>query len=195
MLTMLRTKRWMGAVLSASLLAFAPATWADGDGGWHPAGDGKLYGNHGVHNGPHVYHGPPYHGPAYGYAPHGGYYPHYPYYPYHPYYPYYPHYAYYPAYPGYSYYHDHDHHDHDEVAYLVGGLLLGGVLTHVYDQSQHYAAPAPGAYPGGAASSGAYPSDNSRRLVRDQSGNCFESVYDSSGAEMRTPVSPTQCNW
>jgi hypothetical protein len=90
------------------------------------------------------------------------------------------------------YYHRHGHHngDDDEVWYLVGGLLLGGVLTHAYHTSQARAyAPAAPAYAGYAAPT------PSRRLVRDAAGNCYESYFDASGAEIRVPVSPQQCAW
>jgi hypothetical protein len=86
--------------------------------------------------------------------------------------------------------HYRNNNDNDEVLYLVGGLLLGGALTHVYHTSQQraYAAPTP-AYATYSAPS------PSRRLVRDAAGNCYESYFDASGAEIRVPVSPSQCYW
>lgn len=93
--------------------------------------------------------------------------------------------------------HGYGHHGHgggdDEVAYLVGGLLLGGILTHAYHTS-----PARYAVPTTTYVTQPYvyvPPRTERRLVRDAAGNCFESHFDASGAEIRVPIARSECAW
>jgi hypothetical protein len=76
----------------------------------------------------------------------------------------------------------------------LGGLLLGGLVTHAYHTSQQRAVVVPQAqYAPAPAYTRSYP--QGRRLVRDASGNCYESYFDAAGAEIRVPVSPAECNW
>jgi hypothetical protein len=93
--------------------------------------------------------------------------------------------------PGHYYgpgYYKRRHNGHNEAAYLVGGLLLGGLITHAYHESRAvYPAPrVERVYPAPAAG---------QRLVRDARGNCFSSEFDGAGTEYRTPVDPALCNW
>ncbi len=97
---------------------------------------------------------------------------------------------------GHGYYHGHHRHrrNNDEVGYLIGGLLLGGLVTHAYHRSQQqrvYAAPVERVY---AERAYAVPTAG-QRLVRDSRGGCYTSEFDSSGTEYRTPVDPALCNW
>ncbi len=93
------------------------------------------------------------------------------------------------GYGGHYYRHKHGNgNNNDEVAYLIGGLVVGGLLTNAYYKSRpvyqpatvqrSYAAPAAG-----------------QRLVRDANGACFTSEFDSAGTEYRTAVDPALCNW
>jgi len=92
------------------------------------------------------------------------------------------------------YYYGHHHNNgDDEVAYLLGGLLLGGLVTHAYYNSQPRAVAAPPAQYAPAPAYTSYP--QGRRLVRDAGGNCYESYFDAAGAEIRVPISPSECNW
>ena len=167
----------------------------DGHGpGYGPATEPQGKNNHGRRE--HYGNGSDYRG-GYnahygGYAHPGYYYPH-PYYghPYygHPYYPYrsvgYPHYGGYPAYPYYGQHHNNDNHS-DWPAYLIGGAVLGSVLTNVYHNSQaQQAAPAYQTY--GAP--------QGRRLLRDLNGNCYERTTDGAGNELRSELPRSECNW
>ncbi len=92
---------------------------------------------------------------------------------------------------GHRYYghrHYRGHHDNDEWAYLLGGLVLGGLVTHAYHRQQEavQAVPAQGYY--------AVP-NSGQRLVRDAYGNCYTSTFDAAGTEYRTPADPALCNW
>ena len=134
------------------------------------------------------YHGGPYHGGGYpykGWYGHAGYYYPRPYYG-HPYYPYRPVGGYY----GYPYYYGQHHNNNnnsDWPAYLIGGAILGSVLTNVYhdSQAQQYAAPA----------NQVIVAPQGRRLLRDLNGNCYERSTDSAGNELRTELPPSECNW
>ena len=87
------------------------------------------------------------------------------------------------------YYYGHHHNNNnnsDWPAYLVGGAILGSVLTNVYHNSQaQQVAPANQVI---AAPQG-------RRLLRDLNGNCYERTTDGYGNELRTELPPSQCNW
>ena len=86
-------------------------------------------------------------------------------------------------------------------AYLVGGILLGSVLTHafsprpspevVYIERRPYRSPRivyeePTTVVRRPAG---------RRLVRDLNGNCYEQRFDRNGTELRTQLPATACDW
>jgi hypothetical protein len=121
-----------------------------------------------------------------------------PYYrPYHrPYYPapyygraYYPRAVGYPAYYGYPYYYG-NHHNNDNnsdwPAYLIGGAVLGSVLTNVYHNAQVQQVP---------AQQVVVAPQQGRRLLRDLNGNCYDRSTDANGNELRTELPPSACNW
>jgi hypothetical protein len=145
-------------------------------------------------NGSNYYAGYPSHGGNYPYKGWYGHAGHYPYY--RPYYrPYYgrpyPYYGYrpvgYPAYYGYPYNYGHHNNNNnsDWPAYLIGGAVLGSVLTNVYQNSQAQYAPA----------NQVITAPQGRRLLRDLNGNCYERMTDANGNELRTELPPSQCNW
>ena len=161
--------------------------------GYQPQGKNNAGRRPHYGNGSNYYAGYPNHGGGY---PYKGWYgrPGY-YYP-RPYYarPYYPYYGYRPVgYPGYyygaPYYYGHHHNNNnnsDWPAYLVGGAILGSVLTNVYHNSQaQQVAPA----------NQVIASPQGRRLLRDLNGNCYERTTDGYGNELRTELPPSQCNW
>ena len=177
-----------------------------GHGGYHPPSAPPPQGKNNAGRRPHYGNGSgnyqagyPYHG---GYPNHGGY-PYYPGYPYKgwyghagyypgryyaaPYYPYRPIGYPYPAYYGYGYpYYGHHNNNNnsDWPLYLVGGAVLGSVLTNVYHDSQvQQVAPTQVYAPQG------------RHLLRDLNGNCFDRGTDSSGNEYRTQLPASECNW
>jgi hypothetical protein len=95
--------------------------------------------------------------------------------PYRPYYPY--------AYPQHK-----NNNNHTEwPAYVVGGLVLGALLTNAFPGSR------PAAY--SAQSSPPINEDSGRHLLRDVDGNCYERQTDGAGNEMRTQLPASACNW
>jgi hypothetical protein len=154
--------------------------------GKNNAGRRPHYGNgSGNYQAGYPYHGGyPYRGgyPYKGWYGHSGYYRG-PYYPYRPY-------AYpaYPAYYGYPYYghHHNNNNNSDWPAYLIGGAVLGSVLTNIYHDSQ-VQQPAP--------INQVYSPPQGRHLLRDLNGNCYERSVDSAGNEMRTELPASACNW
>jgi hypothetical protein len=116
------------------------------------------------------------HGCGGGYYPRGGYY--------------YPRGGYY--YGPYYGHHNNNNNSNSSVAYALGGLVLGGLLTNAYNQSRAprtvYVQQAQPAQVVAAPQQG-------RRLVRDLSGNCYERTTDSAGNELRTELPASACNW
>ncbi|MFU8816461.1 MAG: hypothetical protein ACNA7W_14015 [Pseudomonadales bacterium] len=94
----------------------------------------------------------------------------------------------------------HHHHYHpapkrkrrsNEGAYLLGGIVIGSVLTHAVQTSRQHQpprqyAPAPG--------SGYAPPVVTRRLFKDRYGDCFERHSDA-GREVLIPLPDWECNW
>jgi len=89
--------------------------------------------------------------------------------------------------------HHHHHHYHrhkrgssNEAAYLLGGIVLGSVLTYTLTQPRaHYApAPAPAHY-------GPAPG---RRLLRDAYGDCYER-RGHGASEVLIPLPRHECGW
>ena len=180
----------------------------NGGGSYHGGG-----GNHGGNGGgsyhggyPGGGHGPVYPPPKSAYPSQKAYrqarfnYPAYPapyYRPYYrPYYPapyygraYYPRPVGYPAYYGYPYYYGNHHNNNnnsDWPAYLIGGAVLGSVLTNVYQNSQVQQVP---------AQQVVVAPQQGRHLLRDLNGNCYDRSTDANGNELRTELPPSACNW
>lgn len=138
-------------------------------------------------NGSNYYVGYPYRGgyPYKGWYGHPGYYYPRPYYAHaYPYYGYRPYPAYY-GYPAHYGHHDHDNNS-DWPAYLIGGAILGSVLTNVYHNSQEQQY---------APANQVVVAPQGRHLLRDLNGNCFERTTDANGNELRTELPASQCNW
>lgn len=159
--------------------------------GKNNAGRRPHYGNgSGNYQAGYPYHGGyPYRGgyPYKGWYGHPGYYParYYggPRYPYRPIgYPYPAYYGY-----GYPYYgHHNNNNNSDWPVYLIGGAVLGSVLTNVYHDSQaQLVAPA----------TQVYAPPQGRHLLRDLNGNCYERTTDAAGNELRTELPASECNW
>jgi hypothetical protein len=68
--------------------------------------------------------------------------------------------------------------------YLVGGIVLGALLTSAFPGTR------PAAY---QSSSAPIANDPGRHLFRDANGNCYERQTDSSGNEMRIELPPSAC--
>jgi hypothetical protein len=93
--------------------------------------------------------------------------------------------------PKHQHHHHHHHHKHkrrssNEAAYLLGGIVLGSVLTHTLTQprAQYAPAPAPAHY-------GPAPG---RRLLLDAYGDCYER-RGHGGSEVLIPLPRYECNW
>ena len=162
-------------IAAASLMAAAP-TFADGGGRGH----GGYHGGHGNgHYGHYRGYGGGYKG--YRYAGYGNYWRGYRPYRYAPYYGYY------------------NNNHSDEAAYLVGGLVVGSLLTNAYYRSQQtpvyttqtVVQPAPVV----VQSTQVVGQGQGRRLLRDLNGDCFERTTDAAGNELRTQLPASECNW
>jgi hypothetical protein len=83
----------------------------------------------------------------------------------------------------------HHYHGGNDGAYLLGGIVIGSILTHAL-----IAPPAPTVYapPRRVVYEGA---PVSRRLFRDIDGNCFERRNDSVGGELLIELPPQECAW
>jgi hypothetical protein len=98
-----------------------------------------------------------------------------------------PHYRY----SGYRHHKNNDN-DDDAWAWALGGLLVGGLVTHGIHQARAasavstsvYQAP----YPAPAPATG-------RRLLRDLEGRCYEILSDAAGNELRSELPPRACSW
>ncbi len=163
-------------IAAAALMAAAPA-FADGGGRGH----GGYHGGHGNgHYGHYRGHGG-YGYKGYRYAGYGTYWRGYRPYRYAPYYGYY------------------NNNDNDEAAYLVGGLVVGSLLTNAYYRSQQtpvyttqtVVQPAPVV----VQSTQVVVQGQGRRLLRDLNGDCFERTTDAAGNELRTQLPASECNW
>jgi hypothetical protein len=88
-----------------------------------------------------------------------------------------------------AYRHDR-HRNNDRGAYLMGGIVLGSILTDLFHrQDDRQVTRRVISEP--VVVDPAY----SRRLIRDRSGNCFEKSYDRDGNEEVFEVSPAECAW
>jgi hypothetical protein len=93
-----------------------------------------------------------------------------------------------PYYPYYPYPQHKNNNNHTEwPAYLVGGLVLGALLTNAFPGSRpaQYADNVPSSPPG----------LQGRRLFRDANGNCYERRTDSAGNELSTELPASACDW
>jgi len=96
---------------------------------------------------------------------------------------------------GYYYRGHHGHHGGDDGAYLVGGLILGSLITHAvmsrpapyYEERAVVVQQAPVVVQA-APQSG-------RHLLRDRNGNCFEKNYNNRGDEVLVELDPAECSW
>lgn len=103
--------------------------------------------------------------------------------------------GYYGHYSHHGYGHHGGHHGYD-AGYLVGGLVLGSLLTHAYHRNtyDYYDYPR-------YRRSAAYPVYREtavipgRRLYKDIDGNCFERVIDDGGNELLTELPAADCDW
>ena len=93
-----------------------------------------------------------------------------------------------------QHHHHHHHHYHkhkskggsNEGAYLLGGIVIGSVLTHALQPPRSYYAPAPTVVH--------HAPPYGRRLFRDAYGNCFERRGDGHG-EVLIPLPNWECAW
>lgn len=79
----------------------------------------------------------------------------------------------------------------NDAAYLVGGLLLGGIIVDAIHRNRDYHEvhrPRVTRHMDDA-------SRITRYLHRDRYGNCFERTFDSAGDEHLVELSPSACAW
>lgn len=85
------------------------------------------------------------------------------------------------------------HRRHNDLGYLVGGLVLGSLLS-----SSSYREPVTRTrevvYIKQSASRST-PLTTGRRLLKDLEGNCFERKTDSNGDEIRVQLEASECNF
>ena len=190
-------KRQLLGAIAIALLVLNASAFADGRDGGHGGhggysnggddghGDHGEHGGHGRH-GDHDYHD--YHdGHGYNYGGHGYNYGHY--YGGHGYY----HGGYArPGYYGYAPYYgyNHNHNNNNEAAYLVGGLVVGSLLTNAYIRSQQRPV-----YTTTVVQQPQVVPAQGRHLLRDLNGDCFERSTDAAGNELRTQLPASECNW
>lgn len=73
----------------------------------------------------------------------------------------------------------------NSAAYLLGGIVVGSVLTHALVQPRASYTPAPSGYAAPRVA---------RRLLRDSYGDCFERRSER-GGEVLIPLPDWECNW
>jgi hypothetical protein len=89
--------------------------------------------------------------------------------------------------------HEHHHHHYhqrskkrsNEGAYLLGGIVIGSVLTHVLQPPRSHYAPAPTVV---------HQAPVGRRLLKDVYGDCYERRGHGSG-EVLIPLPQWECAW
>ena len=90
---------------------------------------------------------------------------------------------------GYRYGYGHSGHG---AGYLIGGLVLGSMLTHAYERRHQ-------PYLVQESRVVQIPAETqrrvSRRLFRDRNGNCFERNFNSAGDELLVELDPSECAW
>jgi len=95
-----------------------------------------------------------------------------------------------PRHPDYPY-PQHENNDNHTAwpAYVVGGLVLGALVTNAFSAAR------PTTY--GNVGSATSPSTDPvhRRLLRDINGNCYERETDGAGNELSTELPPSACAW
>ena len=97
---------------------------------------------------------------------------------------------------GHHYKHKHKRRgDNDEIAYLLGGLVVGSVLTHVLTAPSRQAAPQSYYAPAYTPAPRTTTVTSGRRLFRDIDGNCFERHVDGRGREVLSALPAWECDW
>ncbi len=104
-----------------------------------------------------------------------------------------------------SYYRSHRRHSNNDAAYLIGGLVLGSVITHAvtnrYDSPRRYNTYSNRevVYVNQPQTVRTYstsaPAVQGRRLYRDLDGNCFERLNDAAGNELLQELPEGACEW
>ncbi len=103
----------------------------------------------------------------------------------------------------------HRRHRGNDGAYLIGGLVVGSLITHAIHSSRndgyrsrnrtyndgYYERRRSTTYDRGYNNRTVEDSRVSRRLFKDAQGNCFERVQRSGGQEDLIELSPSECNW
>ena len=83
--------------------------------------------------------------------------------------------------------HKNNNNHSDWPAYVVGGLVLGALLTNAFPGSRPTAYQQTTSAPVGDAPG--------RHLLRDADGGCYEIRTDSAGNEMRSELPQSACAW
>jgi hypothetical protein len=92
---------------------------------------------------------------------------------------------------GHGYRRSHRSHHSNRGAYLVGGLVLGGIIASAIHRNHD---------PYVVRESRVEQSSRAdrrvtRRLYRDRDGNCFERTFSSNGDELLSELDPADCAW
>ncbi|MEM7077278.1 MAG: hypothetical protein AAF513_01505 [Pseudomonadota bacterium] len=86
-----------------------------------------------------------------------------------------------------------DRHHSRRAAYLAGGLILGGLLTHSYHRAHEPVVVRESRVI--RSGGGRYDTRVSRRLFRDRDGNCFERTTNRNGEELLAELDRAECAW
>ena len=101
-------------------------------------------------------------------------------------------------------------HNSDNGAYLAGGLILGSILTHSYNNS-HYSRPSYHTsyrttysepvvkrrviYSTRVIEPPSEPINKGRQFYKDLAGNCFEIFHSTQGDELKKELPQEDCHW
>jgi len=99
---------------------------------------------------------------------------------------------------GYSFGHHYGGHHysshHSDAGWLLGGFVLGSMLTRPYYRSEPVVRTREIVYVKDPATNSTI-AVTGRRLLKDLEGNCFERTVDEDGNELRVQLDPGECNF
>ena len=99
---------------------------------------------------------------------------------------------------GYRSGHGHHRGHSDHGAYLVGGIILGSLISHAYQRRHEpyfMRETTTEVTRQSRVVRGTAETPVARRLFKDRYGDCFERSYDSAGNEVLVELDPNECAW